>query len=39
MESLGEDQTRRLLTRFGYFWGHADAAAMKRIFNWDDKQE
>ncbi|MBN1902036.1 sigma-54-dependent Fis family transcriptional regulator [Candidatus Sumerlaeota bacterium] len=39
MEFLGEDRMRRLLTRFGYFWGQADAAAMKRIFNWDDKQE
>ncbi len=35
VESLGSDQSRRILTRFGYFWGEADAAAMKRIFNWE----
>jgi two-component system response regulator HydG len=33
---VGLDQTRRIMTRFGYFWGHADAAAMRRIFQWDD---
>nr|MBN2278686.1 sigma-54-dependent Fis family transcriptional regulator [candidate division Zixibacteria bacterium] len=35
-DMIGPEQTRRLLTRFGYFWGQADAAAMKRIFNWDN---
>ncbi len=38
-DSIGIDQARRLLTRFGYFWGHADAAAMKRIFTWDNTRE
>ncbi|MFW6044861.1 MAG: sigma 54-interacting transcriptional regulator [Planctomycetota bacterium] len=38
-ETVGEDQTRRILTRFGYFWGQADAAAMTRIFEWDDLEE
>ncbi|HOX38494.1 MAG TPA: sigma-54-dependent Fis family transcriptional regulator [Candidatus Brocadiia bacterium] len=36
---LGMDQARRVLTRFGYFWGQADAAAMKRIFQWDSPME
>ncbi len=35
-ETLGPDQTRRVLTRFAYFWGQADAAAMRRVFKWDD---
>jgi len=35
MEMVGPEQARRILTRFGYFWGQADAAAMKRIFEWD----
>jgi DNA-binding NtrC family response regulator/predicted hydrocarbon binding protein len=35
VEMVGVDQARRLLTRFGNFWGRADAAAMKRIFQWD----
>ena len=38
-DSVGKEHTRRILTRFGYFWGHADAAAMKRIFSWDNKEE
>jgi len=37
--AVGPEQTRRLLTRFGYFWGRADAAAMKRIFRWDSVEE
>jgi len=39
MEMVGEDQTRRILTRFGYFSGNADAAAMTRIFEWDNTLE
>ena len=35
VEMAGRDQARRILTRFGNFWGRADAAAMKRIFQWD----
>jgi DNA-binding NtrC family response regulator/predicted hydrocarbon binding protein len=38
-EMVGLDQTRRILTRFGYFWGNADAAAMKRIFTWHSLTE
>jgi len=38
-QMVGLDQTRRILTRFGFFWGQEDAAAMRRIFQWDDIQE
>jgi DNA-binding NtrC family response regulator len=34
--SLGETEARRILTRFGFYWGQNDAAAMKRVFEWDD---
>ncbi|MBN1514509.1 MAG: XylR N-terminal domain-containing protein, partial [Phycisphaerae bacterium] len=37
--SLGMEQARRSFTRFGYFWGQEDAAAMKRIFTWDSLEE
>jgi DNA-binding NtrC family response regulator/predicted hydrocarbon binding protein len=30
---------RKILTRFGYYQGQADAAAMKRIFKWDSMEE
>jgi len=36
---LGEEDARRVITRFGFFWGEADAAAMKRILEWDDPAE
>jgi len=39
VHTSGMDQARRILTRFGYFWGQADAAAMKRIFTWDNMTE
>ncbi len=32
MVNLG--YARKALTRFGYYWGYADASAMKRIFDW-----
>jgi DNA-binding NtrC family response regulator/predicted hydrocarbon binding protein len=35
VETVGQEQARGLLTRFGNFWGRADAAAMKRIFHWE----
>jgi len=35
-EMVGAGQARRILTRFAYFWGHADAAAMRRVFKWDN---
>ncbi|MEI7640022.1 MAG: sigma 54-interacting transcriptional regulator [bacterium] len=39
IDNVGKDQARRIFTRFGYFWGQADAAAMKRIFKWDTFEE
>ena len=39
VDMVGLDQARRILTRWGYFWGNADAAAMKRIFTWDNLTE
>ena len=36
VDMVGLESARRMFTRFGYFWGQADAAAMKRIFEWDD---
>jgi len=36
---IGPEQTRRILTRFGYYWGKADAAGMKRIFKWKNLTE
>ena len=39
LETAGWDHARRIFTRFGYFWGQADAAAMKRIFEWESLAE
>lgn len=39
VEALGLEHTRRLLARFGFFWGKADAAAMKRILPWESPTE
>jgi len=36
---VGLEQVRRIFTRLGYFWGQADASAMKRICHWDDLSE
>ncbi len=36
---LGEDHARRLFTRFGYFCGQADAAALQQIFRWDNLED
>jgi DNA-binding NtrC family response regulator/predicted hydrocarbon binding protein len=36
---VGPAGARRIFTRFGYFWGEADAAAMSRIFKWDNRLE
>ena len=35
VEMVGVERARRILTRYGYIWGQADAAALKRIFEWD----
>ncbi|MFH2056353.1 MAG: sigma 54-interacting transcriptional regulator, partial [bacterium] len=39
IQMLGEEHARRVFTRFGYFWGQADAAAMQRVFGWRDLKE
>jgi DNA-binding NtrC family response regulator/predicted hydrocarbon binding protein len=39
IEMVGRDQARRIFTRLGYFWGQADAAAMRRIFRWANVRE
>jgi two-component system, NtrC family, response regulator HydG len=39
LETAGWEHARRIFTRFGYFWGQADAAAMKRIFKWESLAE
>ena len=39
IEMLGFDHARRIFTRFGFFWGQADAAAMQRAFGWNDLRE
>ena len=39
IEMVGEDDGRRILTRKGLFWGHADAAAMESLFRWDSTEE
>lgn len=39
LDGLGPVPARKILTRFGYFWGQEDAAAMKRIFHWDSLEE
>ncbi|HER43366.1 MAG TPA: sigma-54-dependent Fis family transcriptional regulator, partial [Candidatus Eisenbacteria bacterium] len=39
VNSIGVEQTRRVLARFGYYWGKADAAGMEKIADWDDREE
>ena len=39
LDMVGYVQARRMLTRFGYYWGQGDASAMKRIFEWDNLEE
>ena len=39
IQMLGIDETRRIMTRFGYFWGQADASSMQRSFTWDSQIE
>ena len=39
IDALGEEEAHRILTRKGYFWGNADAAAMKKMFQWDNTEE
>jgi two-component system response regulator HydG len=37
--TVGADQSRRIFSRFGYYWGEADAAALKRVVSWDSFDE
>ncbi len=39
IDMIGKERAHRMLTRFGFFWGQADAATMKRIFQWKDQLE
>lgn len=39
LRMLGMEQARQILTRFGYWWGKADAAALKRVFKWESLEE
>ena len=39
LDMLGPEHTRRLFTRFGFFWGQAAAAAMKGVLDWEDPLE
>jgi len=38
-EMVGAKQARRIMTRYAYFWGQADAAAMRRVFTWSSPME
>ena len=39
LRMLGKEQARQILTRFGYWWGKADASALKRVFKWESLEE
>ena len=39
IEMVGWEDARRILTRWGYFWGQVDAATMQRLFQWDNLTE
>ncbi|MBN1355679.1 sigma-54-dependent Fis family transcriptional regulator [bacterium] len=39
IDMLGFEQARRVFTRFGFFWGQADAGAMRRVLEWDEPEE
>ena len=39
IEMVGQEDARRIMTRWGYFWGHVDAATMQRLFQWDSLNE
>lgn len=39
VDMIGFHEARKILTRFGFFWGQADAAALKRVFKWEDLME
>ncbi len=39
VDMLGWEHARRLLTRFGFFWGQTDASALQRLFHWPCEEE
>jgi len=39
LEVLDYEQLRKILYQYGFWWGKADAAAMKRIFKWSSIEE
>ena len=39
IEMMGAEQAQRILTRKGFFWGQTDAAAMQRLYQWDNIEE
>ena len=39
IEMVGREDARRMMTRWGYFWGQIDAATMQRLFQWDSLNE
>ena len=39
IEMVGREDARRIMTRWGYFWGQVDAATMQRLFQWDSMDE
>src|SRR5208337_4822448 len=39
IEMVGHEDARRIMTRWGYFWGQVDAATMQRLFQWDNLTE
>ena len=39
VETAGPERARRILTRYGFFWGQNAAAGMLRVFRWDSTEE
>lgn len=39
IDSAGPYEAKRIFSRFGLYWGQADAAAMTRIFEWESTRE
>jgi DNA-binding NtrC family response regulator len=39
VDTVGMDQTRRIFSRFGYYWGEDDATVVNRVYQWDDVAE
>jgi DNA-binding NtrC family response regulator/predicted hydrocarbon binding protein len=39
VDTIGMDQTRRIFSRFGYYWGEDDASVVNRVYQWEDVSE